>query len=170
MSFWSDTVTPQLSGTPATSDQFSDLINRMRTSFHGPGKSSAIHFPSSTIGESIDLYQQPLKQCTDLFVIVPGLFVVCRFLLAVASFVAEHRLGCMDSGVEAHWLSCPVARGILLDQGLNPCLLHWQADSYPLYHQGSPQLPFKDISQKPAHSISLSLNLISKSMFSYIGH
>ena len=24
------------------------------------------------------------------------------------------------------------------DQGLNPCLLHWQADSLPLSHQGSP--------------------------------
>ena len=28
--------------------------------------------------------------------------------------------------------------GILLDQGSNPCLLHWQADSLPLNHQGSP--------------------------------
>ena len=26
--------------------------------------------------------------------------------------------------------------------GLNPCLLHWQADSYPLHHQGSPSLHF----------------------------
>ena len=26
----------------------------------------------------------------------------------------------------------------LLNQGLNPCLLHWQADSLPLSHQGSP--------------------------------
>ena len=24
------------------------------------------------------------------------------------------------------------------DQGSNPCLLHWQADSLPLSHQGSP--------------------------------
>ena len=35
--------------------------------------------------------------------------------------------------------SCPVACGILLlDQGSNPCPLHWQADCYPLDHQGSP--------------------------------
>ena len=27
--------------------------------------------------------------------------------------------------------------GIFLDQGLNPCSLHWQADSLPLDHQGS---------------------------------
>ena len=31
-------------------------------------------------------------------------------------------------------------RGIFLDQGLNQCPLHWQADSCPLYHQGSPEL------------------------------
>ena len=35
-------------------------------------------------------------------------------------------------------LSCSVACGIFPDQGSNPCPLHWQADSYPLRHQGSP--------------------------------
>ena len=38
----------------------------------------------------------------------------------------------------AHWPSCSAACGIFLDQGSNPCLLHWQADSQPLRHQGSP--------------------------------
>ena len=37
----------------------------------------------------------------------------------------------------AHGLSCPVACGIVPDQGSNPCLLHWQVDSYPLHRQGS---------------------------------
>ena len=37
-----------------------------------------------------------------------------------------------------HRLPCSVACGIFLDQGLNPCLQHWQADSLPLSHQGSP--------------------------------
>ena len=37
-----------------------------------------------------------------------------------------------------HWLSCSEACGIFPDQGLNLCPLHWQADSYPLHHQGSP--------------------------------
>ena len=32
--------------------------------------------------------------------------------------------------------------GILPDQGSNPCLLHWQASSLPLSHQGSPCLNF----------------------------
>ena len=38
-------------------------------------------------------------------------------------------------------LSCLVAYWILvLDQGLNPRLLHWKVDSLPLDHQGSPLL------------------------------
>ena len=34
-------------------------------------------------------------------------------------------------------LSCSVACGISPDQGLNLCLLHWQADPLPLSHQGN---------------------------------
>ena len=37
-----------------------------------------------------------------------------------------------------HRLSCSFTCGIFLAQGLNLCLLHWQADSLPLSHQGSP--------------------------------
>ena len=44
------------------------------------------------------------------------------------------------SVVVAHGPSCSVACGILPDQGSNPCPLHWQADSQPLCHQGSPRL------------------------------
>ena len=33
-------------------------------------------------------------------------------------------------------------QGIFLTQGSNPCLLHWQADSLPLSHQGSPVFSF----------------------------
>ena len=35
-------------------------------------------------------------------------------------------------------LRCSVAHGISPDQGSNPGLLLWQADSLPLSHQGSP--------------------------------
>ena len=42
------------------------------------------------------------------------------------------------SVVVAHRPSCSAACGILPDQGSNPCPLHWQADSQPLRHQGSP--------------------------------
>ena len=42
------------------------------------------------------------------------------------------------SVVVAHGPSCSAACGIFPDQGSNPCTLHWQADSQPLRHQGSP--------------------------------
>ena len=44
------------------------------------------------------------------------------------------------SVVVAHRPSCSVACGILPDQGSNLCPLHWQADSQPLRHQGSPEI------------------------------
>ena len=43
------------------------------------------------------------------------------------------------SVVVAHGPSHSAACGIFPDQGSNPCPLHWQADSQPLRHQGSPQ-------------------------------
>ena len=49
-----------------------------------------------------------------------------------SSWASEHRLN-----VVAHGLRCSVTCGILLDQGSNPCPLHWRADSQPLYYQGS---------------------------------
>ena len=45
--------------------------------------------------------------------------------------------------VVAHQLSCPVACGIFPDQGSNPHPLHWQLDSYLLYHQGNAGLLLK---------------------------
>ena len=42
------------------------------------------------------------------------------------------------SVIVAHRPSCSVACGIFPGQGSNPCPLHWQADSQPLHHQGSP--------------------------------
>ena len=42
------------------------------------------------------------------------------------------------SATVAHGPSCSAACGIFPDQGSNPCPLHWQADSQPLRHQGSP--------------------------------
>ena len=60
--------------------------------------------------------------------------------LVAASLLTEHRLQQMEhvgSGA-APGLSGSVACGIFWDQGSNPCPLHWQGHSYPLYHQGSP--------------------------------
>ena len=47
------------------------------------------------------------------------------------------------SVVVAYGPSCSAACGIFPDQGSNPCPLHWQADSQPLRHQGSPGGLFK---------------------------
>ena len=44
-----------------------------------------------------------------------------------------------NTGVSCHFL----LQGIFLTQGSNMSLLHWQADSLPLSHQGSPVLNFK---------------------------
>ena len=44
------------------------------------------------------------------------------------------------SATVAHGPICSAACGIFPDQGSNPCPLHWQADSQPLHHQGSPKL------------------------------
>ena len=47
---------------------------------------------------------------------------------------------CPGSVVVAHGPSCSTACGILPDQGSNLCPWHWQADSQPLSHQGSPNI------------------------------
>ena len=60
----------------------------------------------------------------------------------------EHRLSTAQP--VKHGLSCSEARGIVLDQGLNLGLLHWQMDSLPLSHQGCPVLLFE--SKGPALS------------------
>ena len=74
----------------------------------------------------------------------------------MASLVAEHGLqgaralavaapGLYSSGsvVVARGLNCSTACGIFPDQGSTPRLLHWQADSWPLSHRGSPVFSFK---------------------------
>ena len=65
------------------------------------------------------------------------LVVVCRFLIVVASFVAEHGLKDVRASVVlTPRLSCSAACGIFPNQGSNLCPLHWQADSEPLEPRG----------------------------------
>ena len=65
--------------------------------------------------------------------------VMCGLHTAVASFVGGQELqGAWALAVVAHGLSCSMAKGICLDQGWNPCLLHRQADFHLLSHQQSP--------------------------------
>ena len=60
----------------------------------------------------------------------------------MASLVAEHSSSAWASVGVAHGLSCSATSGIFLEQGLYPCLLHWQVDSLLLSHQGSPNRAF----------------------------
>ena len=66
--------------------------------------------------------------------------VAVRWLLtAVASLVVEQRWVWLSScSCHCTGLSWPEAHGIFPDQRLNPGLPHWQVDSLPLSHQGSP--------------------------------
>ena len=62
----------------------------------------------------------------------------CAGLSLSQPLVAEHGSRRTGSVVVVHGLSCSTTCGIFPDQGSNPCPLHWQADSQPLRHQGSP--------------------------------
>ena len=67
--------------------------------------------------------------------------VVRTLLLVAASLVAS--TGSRHAGFSNYGPRALARRlskyGTLLDPGLNLCPLHWQANSQPLYHQGSPQ-------------------------------
>ena len=79
-----------------------------------------------------------------------SLVVVWGPLAAAASLAVERGLQgwqpqqLQDTGsvMVPQPLSCSAARGIFRDQGSNLCLLHWQADSLPGSHKGSPENQF----------------------------
>ena len=64
-----------------------------------------------------------------------SLVVVCIGV----SFQSLLLLWLPGSIVVAPGLRCVTACRVFPDQGLNPCLLHWQADCLPLSHQGNPE-------------------------------
>ena len=95
----------------------------------------------------------------SLFLAVLGLLCCAGFSLVVASggyslvevcvgfssrwLLLLQSVGSSDATtasliVVAHWLGCPTVCRIFLDQGSSVCPLHWQTDSLPLTHQGSP--------------------------------
>ena len=57
------------------------------------------------------------------------------------------------SVVVVHGPSCSAACGIFPDQGSNPCPLHWQADSQPLHHQGSPWIVILNFWLQPSTAL-----------------
>ena len=81
-----------------------------------------------------------------------------QWLLRTGSGAAACGLWGTGSIVVSHGLSCPSARGIFLGQGSNPRLLHWQMNSLPLSHQGSPaqSLNHWTIREVPIPILSLS--------------
>ena len=56
------------------------------------------------------------------------------------------------SVIVAHGPSCSMACGIFPDQGSNPCPLHWQADSQPLRHHGSPEYNLLKLAYSNPHT------------------
>ena len=74
-------------------------------------------------------------------VVVPGPLIVVASLGAQQSSRVQGLQQFQYSGsvAVAQGFSYPSSCGIFLDQDLNPCHLHWQVDSYPPHHQGSPR-------------------------------
>ena len=65
-----------------------------------------------------------LRQVGLLFVVACGLLIAAAFLL-----LGHELWGLQASVVVMHRLSCSMSCGIFQGQGLNPCPLHWQANS-----------------------------------------
>ena len=75
--------------------------------------------------------------------------IPCASLLCSWDFTGK------NTGVDSHFLF----QGILLTQGLNSHLLHWQVDSFPLCHQGSLILQYIIAERKGfPHSYSCLIN------------
>ena len=75
----------------------------------------------------------PASQCSSFSCLrawTPG----CKGFSSFGSWVVQSTC----SVVVVHRLSCSTACGIFPGQKSNPCLLHWQADSSPPSHHGSP--------------------------------
>ena len=89
-----------------------------------------------------------LRCCTGLLWLWQGGAALCRGarpLTAATSLIGEHRL--RAHRLQQLWctgFACSAVCGVFPDQESNSCPLLWQADSYPLYHQGSPGSLFLD--------------------------
>ena len=63
----------------------------------------------------------------------------------------------------AQELSHSMACGMFLDEGSNPCLLHWQAESLPLSHQASPRVCL--VGKKSPNNFPISLIFMVRRFF-----
>ena len=96
-----------------------------------------------------------------LFIAVHGPLLLRPLLLRSTG---SRRAG---SVIVAHGPSCSAACGIFPDQGSNRCALHWQADSQPLRHQGSPPYFYCSVSSTfcPLIMCTLVMSISSKQLF-----
>ena len=84
-------------------------------------------------------------QAASFFKLINQLLAVLGLRCCAQAFSSRGEQGLLllqstGSRARAQWLwhMGLIAREIFLDQGSNLRTLHWQADSYPLRHQGSP--------------------------------
>ena len=97
----------------------------------------------STLLETSFFFLMSLKKLFIYFWLC-WVFVAVRGLSLVEASRRYSSLQCM--GFSLQWLlllrstgsNCTVFSHCGASQGSNLCPLHWQVDSYPLYHQGSP--------------------------------
>ena len=154
----------------------SDTTVRLHCHFHGASQVALVlkNFPSKA-GDTRDAGSVPGLGRSKFYLFLPRLGLHCctraysrqasrSFSLVVgwrASVVAAQ--GALSRRLSnCHWqapqgrfssggglrISCSGTCTIFPNQGPSPCPWHWQADSYPLYHQGSPGMvnffkPFK---------------------------
>ena len=92
------------------------------------------------------------------------LFIAVRGPLTITALSLSRPLLLWSTGsrragsvVVAHGPSCSTSCGIFPDQGSNPCPLHWQADSQPLRHQGSPPFLISNSSASSHHRGTLQI-------------
>ena len=109
--------------------------------------SSLLSFPPPSLPHFVFVYLLPrwIVVAARVFSLVVATGVSLPWLLSLPS--AGSRCAgsrCVGLVVAAHRLGCLIPREIFPNQGSHRCPLHWQADSYPLCHQGSPRIHLSD--------------------------
>ena len=85
-----------------------------------------------------------------VYIYIWTLFFICCLVTKSCPTLCDP-MACSPPGSSVHgisqarilkWIAIFFLQGIFLTQGLNLHLLHWQADSLPLSHLGSPYGPY----------------------------
>ena len=100
----------------------------MGASHYGGFSFWGLPFPGASLSGGFSFQGLPFPGAS-----LSGGFSCCR-----ANALDARWLQCTGSVVATCGFSCSPAYRIFPAQGSNWCSLHWQVDSYPLQHQGSP--------------------------------